>query len=275
MNNKPSSPAKETWSIYIEPAIRLIAGALVLLVSMGFLYMPSLNQLWVGLSVLLFTGLAGSGIAQILIAASRSRFEQNADALGQIGGPGEAADPPMEMLALFHQASHDKLTGLPSRTLLEDRMELEKARADRGGTGFAVLFICLNNFQQISNRLGSLASDKLLLAVARTLTGRLRPTDTVARWGEGEFIVLVPDLVTMEAARHVAEKLLKSARGLFKGSSAEIITYSIGVAVYPNDAENISKLFEKAEHSMQLAKSLGRNDVQYTSEPEGPMIWGT
>ena len=277
MSNTQTPQGRKTypssWPRYAEPAIRLIVGALVLLISIGFLFLPSLNQFWVGLSVLLFTGLAGSGIVQILIAAWESRFGEDQGKSPIPGEPSEIKDSLMEMLAYSHEAMHDKLTGLPNRTLLEDRMAHEKARAGRSGTGFAVFFICLDKFQQISTHLGPNISDKVLVAAARTLTGSLRPTDTVARWRDDEFVVLIPDLLTMDAAKNVAEKLHNSARRKFSGATAEIISFSVGVAVYPNDADSVSNLLEKADEALLLAKSLGRSNVQYASEPSGPLIW--
>ncbi len=172
-----------------------------------------------------------------------------------------------------YDMAHHRLTGLTDRSLLEDRMSHDKSRADRFGTGFAVLLISLNNLREVNTQLDHDAGNKALVAAAKTLTDSLRPTDTVARWSNEEFVVLVPDLLTMDAAAKVAEKLLASLSRKFSGTPSEIISFSFGVAVYPNDAINPTELFENARQAMLLARSHDKGHIQYASEPSGPMIW--
>ncbi len=258
---------------YAELAIRLIAGVLVLLVSIGFFFLPSLKNIWLGLSVFIFIGLVGPGVLQISMAARASRREGEATPLAATSGPLVITGSNIGHLS--HEVSYDKLTGLSDRAFIEDRMAHDKARADRSGTGFALFFISHDNFQQLENQLGRGAGEKALVAAAKSLADSLRPTDTVARWGDNELIVLIPDILSMDAAKSVAEKLSKSVRQIFSGTTAETITFSIGVAVYPNDANSVGKLFSKADQALKNAKSLGQNNIQYASEPSGPMVWGT
>ena len=108
---------------------------------------------------------------------------------------------------LTHEAHHDTLTGLPNRTLLLDRLELERARADRSGRAFAVMFIDLDDFKRVNDSLGHDAGDDLLREASRRLQATLRPTDTVARLGGDEFVVLVPDVLSAHHAARVAHRL--------------------------------------------------------------------
>lgn len=249
----------------MEPGIRVFAGILVLLISAGFFFAPSLAELWFGLSILFFIGLSGAEIVQFLKTGEKSRRVMDTNDRRNI----ENAD-----IDSF-EITHDELIERPNRILIENRMAYDKARADRSGTGFAVFCVSVDNLHLISSLRGHDNGDKVLMAVAKTLIGSLRPTDTVARWKEEELVVLIPDLLTMDAAQKVADKLSKSARRIFSGTTAENITFSIGVAVYPNDADSISKLCTKADRALQHAKSIGHNTVQFASEPNGPMIWGT
>jgi diguanylate cyclase (GGDEF)-like protein len=170
-----------------------------------------------------------------------------------------------ENLANAHRATHDELTGLPNRALLEDRLAQARARADRNQTLLALFFIDLDNFKQINDQLGHHTGDEVLKAVAGALSSGLRASDTVARWGGDEFVALVPDLQNMDAVHSIAEGLIDATRLKLNGTAAEIVTFSVGVAVYPNDADSVSGLFIKADQSLYLAKSLGRNNIQYTS----------
>lgn len=180
----------------------------------------------------------------------------------------DITDAHVENLANAHKATHDELTGLPNRALFEERLEQARSRADRNHSGVAVFFIDLDNFKQINDRLGHHGGDEVLIAISNALSNGLRHSDTVARWGGDEFVALVPDLETNDSARNLAEGLLNATRCKLEASVAEIITFSIGVAVYPHDADSTGKLLVKADQALYLAKSLGRNNIQYASGPQ-------
>lgn len=256
---------------YMEPGIRALAGILFLLISAGFFFLPSLNKLWFALSILFFIGLAGSGIVQLFKAGNKSRRGRDARGLAMLSSRDETGDVDIESFEIIH----DELIERPNRVLVESRMAHDKGRADRSGTGFAVFCVSVDNLQEITHQQGFENGDKVMVAVAKKLIASLRPTDTVARWKEDELIILIPDLLTMDASQKVADKLSRSARRIFSGTTAENITFSIGVAVYPNDADTLGKLSTKAERALQLAKSRGHGNVQFASEPNGPMVWGT
>lgn len=168
-----------------------------------------------------------------------------------------------ENLANAHKATHDELTGLPNRVLFEDRLAQAKARADRKQNGLAVLFIDLDHFKQVNDRMGHHVGDEVLQSVAVALRDGVRPGDTVSRWGGDEFVALIPDLADADGARIVAEGLLDAARHKLTGEAAKIVTFSIGVAFYPAHAADINELLVKADQALYQAKAAGRDTVRY------------
>jgi len=160
-------------------------------------------------------------------------------------------------LSLRHQALHDALTGLPNRTLLDDRMShaLTAAHA-RGGT-LAVLFLDLDRFKVLNDAEGHAAGDAVLVEVAHRLREAVRPQDTVARFGGDEFVVLCETggLVT---AQHVAERLHGSLSHPFHhDGAARFLAASIGIAT-AHDSSTAADLLRDADTAMYRAKELGR-----------------
>ncbi|MFN3544364.1 MAG: putative bifunctional diguanylate cyclase/phosphodiesterase [Thiobacillus sp.] len=163
---------------------------------------------------------------------------------------------------ITHMALHDALTGLPNRTLLEDRFRMALQLAQRSGHCGAVCFIDLDNFKTVNDSLGHKAGDALLVGFANTLRGALRAGDTLARWGGDEFVVLLPDMTSPEAAREVAEKLGRLAQSPLRVGDTEIrVTFSMGISIFPNDSADMGQLFSQADRAMFHAKAQGRNQV--------------
>ena len=158
-------------------------------------------------------------------------------------------------------ATHDPLTGLPNRLLLEDRIgrAIEVAKRNKGGCG--VLFLDLDDFKHVNDAFGHFAGDALLREVARRLVGALRKSDTVARVGGDEFIVLAPELDSRERAGEVAQKLLTAmAREPFLApGKPSTVSVSIGVALYPTDGTDAHDLIAHADAALYEAKRAGRN----------------
>lgn len=159
------------------------------------------------------------------------------------------------LAAAFEQrALHDPLTGLPNRALFEDRLEQALLVAGRERTTFTVLFLDLDRFKAINDRLGHHAGDLLLLGVAARLRDTLRETDTVARLHGDEFAVLLPgdDAV---AAAGVAQKILRAlAPPFFFSDQLEQIAASIGIAAYPAHGRDAAALMVRADTAMYAAK---------------------
>ncbi|MGH2913521.1 MAG: putative bifunctional diguanylate cyclase/phosphodiesterase, partial [Solirubrobacteraceae bacterium] len=161
---------------------------------------------------------------------------------------------------LSYLAYHDALTDLPNRTLVEREMDLALARARRADGSAALLFIDLDDFKEVNDRLGHAAGDRLLASIAARLRGVLRDTDVLARQGGDEFLVLLADLQEGAAAtaEQVAGKLLHALREPFVVSGVELRTgASIGISLYPDDASDTEVLLRHADAAMYRAKAGG------------------
>jgi diguanylate cyclase (GGDEF)-like protein len=163
---------------------------------------------------------------------------------------------------LLHEAHHDSLTGLPNRMVAEDRLEQALARADRARKQFAVFCIDLDGFKAINDELGHDAGDEILRCVGMRLQKNLRHSDTLARVGGDEFVVLIEDCPGAAAAQAVAQSLITSLQQPFLLSERQLrVSASIGVAMYPADANNATQLRRNADLAMYCAKSLGGSQV--------------
>lgn len=162
---------------------------------------------------------------------------------------------------LRHVASHDGLTDLPNRSLLMDRLDRAIHRSHRDAKKCAVLFIDLDGFKPINDTLGHDMGDLLLREVAQRLTESIRETDTAARFGGDEFVVLLTDLQhiddTAPAARKILDNLCKPVN--LNGTDATIGA-SIGVALYPDHGENAEAVLKKADDAMYEVKESGKNN---------------
>jgi diguanylate cyclase (GGDEF)-like protein/PAS domain S-box-containing protein len=157
-----------------------------------------------------------------------------------------------------HRALHDPLTGLPNRTLLLDRLGHALSRASRAEGELALLFLDLDHFKVINDSLGHEAGDRLLCAFAPRLQETLRPSDTVARFGGDEFVVLCEDLPSPQDAAHLAERILDSLREPFEIGSHELFTSAtIGLALARENA-TAEGLIRDADAAMYRAKGRGR-----------------
>jgi diguanylate cyclase (GGDEF)-like protein len=168
---------------------------------------------------------------------------------------------------LAHRAFHDALTGLPNRLMLRDRVEQAIARAQRNRTTLAVLFIDLDRFKAINDTLGHRAGDAVLQGVANRISEHVRKTDTVAREGGDEFLVLLEQVGTPEQAAAVAGKLLRRLNEpyLIEGRVVHC-SGSIGVAMYPDDGGDAEELIKHADAAMFDSKDDGRNRVHFFSQ---------
>jgi diguanylate cyclase (GGDEF)-like protein len=165
---------------------------------------------------------------------------------------------------LRHLATHDALTGLPNRVLLDDRLAQGIARAEREGHGLAVAVIDLDRFKLINDSFGHRTGDELLKEVALRLQGAVRGIDTIARLGGDEFVMILDQLAQRADAEAIADRAVVALREPVNVAGTDLHTSaSIGFAVYPADGATIEALLAHADAAMYCAKQRGRNNVQY------------
>ncbi|MBI6601519.1 MULTISPECIES: bifunctional diguanylate cyclase/phosphodiesterase [Pseudomonas] len=169
---------------------------------------------------------------------------------------------------LDYQAHHDPLTGLPNRTLFENRLQAALNGHQQTGKQGAVLFLDLDRFKHINDSLGHPVGDLLLKGIALRLKEQLRDIDTVARLGGDEFIILLPGLQHEGDAEHLANKLLACFTPPFQAGEHEFfISASIGTSLYPQDGTDVATLVKNADAAMYRSKAKGRNRVEcYTRD---------
>ena len=157
-------------------------------------------------------------------------------------------------------AHHDALTGLPNRLLLRDRVEQAQALATRAGQRVALMFLDLDRFKTINDSLGHPVGDALLKEIVERLKTCVRESDTISRQGGDEFIILLNDVRDSEAAARVADKIAQRMADPFVLAGHALNTsFSIGIALYPDDGEDFDSLLQKADTAMYHAKEAGRN----------------
>lgn len=165
---------------------------------------------------------------------------------------------------IAHLASHDALTNLPNRNLLQDRIRQALLEAQRNASQGAVLFIDLDQFKTINDSMGHDIGDLLLKEVAQRLVSHLRGQDTVARQGGDEFIVLLPSITNAGDAGSAAQKLLDQLLLPYEIDAKELyISASIGIAVFPDDGVSADALLKHSDTAMYHAKETGRNNWQF------------
>jgi diguanylate cyclase (GGDEF)-like protein len=165
---------------------------------------------------------------------------------------------------LRHRAHHDALTGLPNRIVLEDRLRLALAAAERHGRVLALLFVDLDGFKDVNDTFGHAGGDTVLAEVARRLQATLRVGDTLARLHGDEFVVLLPEVSNPRDAGRLASDLLTEIAKPMELEGRELrVSASIGVSVYPDDAREASHLLRAADVAMYRAKVAGKNAVNY------------
>ncbi|HEY4139450.1 MAG TPA: EAL domain-containing protein [Casimicrobiaceae bacterium] len=167
----------------------------------------------------------------------------------------------------YKLAQHDILTGLPNRSLLNQRLRQILAQALRDGTQVACMFLDFDNFKRINDTLGHDAGDQLLQAIAQRLTKAVRESDTVARLGGDEFVLVLPSLSAADATFEVMAVISRVRESFIEsfGLSDQIstLTCSIGVAIYPVDAPDAIALIKQADTAMYSAKESGRNAYRF------------
>jgi len=170
----------------------------------------------------------------------------------------EATKLKIQLNEAVHLATHDSLTGLPNRLLFHDRLEQAILNADREKKLTALLYMDLDKFKPVNDRLGHSAGDDLLQMVSDRLRNTIRKSDTIARLGGDEFAVVLYEIDKEKNAVDIAKKILKEFEEpyMIQGHPIYIGT-SIGIAVYPNDAMTAPVLIDCADTAMYEAKESG------------------
>lgn len=171
-----------------------------------------------------------------------------------------------QALKLNHQANHDALTGLPNRTLFEDRLEQSIASAKRNGEKFALMFLDLDQFKKINDSLGHHVGDTVLIEASTRLHDAIREEDTLSRLGGDEFTLIIKDMHKKEDLITVAKKIIQSMKKPIQASGHSLfVTTSIGIAIYPDDTTNKNDLIKFSDTAMYKAKDEGRDNYQFYS----------
>ena len=164
---------------------------------------------------------------------------------------------------IHYLANFDSLTGLPNRTQLNDHLKYALSLAKRSNGHLALMFLDLDHFKDINDSLGHSIGDALLIELAKRLRAALREEDTVTRLGGDEFILLLPGVDAIGAA-HVAQKLLDAIAESYRIEHYDLIlTASIGIALYPEDGEDLEALSKSADTAMYRAKQEGRQCYRF------------
>jgi len=193
------------------------------------------------------------------------------DSLGELlyyeGTVEDISDRRQYQARLEHQATHDTLTGLPNRNLLEDRLNQAVALARRSGGRALVAFVDLDNFKFVNDSLGHAAGDALLVETARRLRDSVRGLDTVVRYGGDEFVLILSDHANLNHAVNTLERIKLAIRqpALIDGHELRI-DCSIGVSLYPEDGADLQTLLRHADIAVHHAKEQGKGQFQFYTD---------
>jgi len=168
-----------------------------------------------------------------------------------------------EVYKVRSMALHDPLTGLANRRLLEDRMHQLAAMCERSGSGFEIFYVDLDAFKPVNDNYGHSVGDQLLIEVGQRLQNQIRQTDTVARVGGDEFIVLTPGNMRRQEKEMFLHRLGEKVAQVFEYSGARIdVKASIGSASYPGDAASVEDLLRVADGRMYAQKAKSKQNSQ-------------
>jgi diguanylate cyclase (GGDEF)-like protein len=206
--------------------------------------------------------IAGSGVSLLLavltwqLATGRARAFARAQAMTR-----ELRESEERMR---HMAQHDPLTHLPNRALFSDRLQAALARARRDSAGAGLMFVDLDHFKPVNDAYGHAVGDHLLVAATKRMRDCLRESDTLARVGGDEFVVLLPHIDTRDDARLVAERIRTSlALPFLIDNHALAISASIGIGIFPEHGSDDVTLIKSADDAMYRAKDAGRDRLVF------------
>jgi diguanylate cyclase (GGDEF)-like protein/PAS domain S-box-containing protein len=194
-------------------------------------------------------------------------FDEQGKFRGYIGIATDITERKNNLARIEYLATHDELTALPNRTLFGEMLHATLENARRYQHKFALFFIDLDRFKTINDSLGHDAGDALLKEVATRLKHTLRSSDLVARMSGDEFVVLLPEIVNEKEVAAVAQKILSALiKPLYLAGQECCVTASIGICLYPSDAQTEEGMLKNADIAMYRAKENGKNNFQFYSE---------
>jgi diguanylate cyclase (GGDEF)-like protein/PAS domain S-box-containing protein len=199
-----------------------------------------------------------------ILARAKKVFDNDGKAIRLIGTHVDMSEISKAQERLRHQAQHDTLTNLPNRLLFIDRLEQAILQAQRYKHKVAVLFLDLDHFKEINDSLGHDIGDKLLQEIANILQQSMRKSDTISRFGGDEFAIIIDKVEDENLVISVLEKTMRNINITHSIEGNEFFaTFSIGIALYPNDGLKSETLLKNADAAMYEAKKSGRNNYQF------------
>ncbi|MFK5926637.1 MAG: diguanylate cyclase [Desulfuromusa sp.] len=175
---------------------------------------------------------------------------------------------------LHHLAHHDALTNLPNRLLFEDRLKHALSKARRSHRQVALFFLDLDQLKEVNDNLGHDYGDLLLIDVAKRLRKCVRESDTVARMGGDEFLVLLEEIESIEMIEAMAQRICNAlSHELRKDDFTQKISASIGISIYPEDATTSQEMMKNADLAMYRVKNSGKANYQFYSAPQGRFLF--
>ena len=177
-----------------------------------------------------------------------------------IGLQNDLADLVLKEARVRHLAYHDELTGLPNRSLLQDRFHQAISKAERQHKPLALLLLDLDEFKRVNDKLGHASGDKLLQAVAVRLTRGIRGADTACRYGGDEFVIMLPEIDSPAIATALAVEIVGRLSEPYIIDGHKIhMAVSVGVAVYPGNGQSFDDLMKQADVAMYRTKGTGHS----------------
>jgi len=209
---------------------------------------------------------AADGKVHYVSVSGRPMFDENGSFKGYRGVTRDVTERKAAEERIRHLAQHDELTGLPNRTMFNQNVRHSINRAQRYGRSLAVLFIDLDRFKLINDTLGHEAGDRALEEIAERLRGCMRGSDTIARFGGDEFVILIEEFTAPSDVTGVVNKLLGAVKTPVKHQGQEFsLSASVGISTYPDDGKDAQTLLKNADIAMYRAKDKGRNTFQFYS----------
>jgi diguanylate cyclase (GGDEF)-like protein len=164
---------------------------------------------------------------------------------------------------ISHLAHYDQLTGLPNRTLMQDRLETAILRARRTHQRVAVFMLDIDQFKSINDSLGHSSGDALLVAVGKRLRSSVRESDTIARMGGDEFVIIMADFQSLEDVERCGLQIVeRAAKPTVVGDREINVTVSVGLCIYPDYGLEAEQLLRNADAAMYAVKNSGRNGLR-------------